>query len=153
MPLHRSPERSSLPTSPISEELFTPSNTDSSASGHLQGQQDAYELQQFERRGAEKAATSGGFRGTDSNPGLRDTAAEQWRSAGPQEKEVLLSYTAEEEAVVLRKLDRHLVLFLAILYMLSFLDRSSKVSVTTRSERLNQLQTSAMRRSPALLTI
>ena len=36
------------------------------------------------------------------------------------------AYTPEEERVVVRKLDRRLVLFLALLYMLSFLDRSSK---------------------------
>ena len=36
------------------------------------------------------------------------------------------AYTPEEEKVVVRKLDRRLVLFLALLYMLSFLDRSSK---------------------------
>ena len=36
------------------------------------------------------------------------------------------AYTAEEERVVVRKLDCRLVLFLALLYMLSFLDRSSK---------------------------
>lgn len=35
-------------------------------------------------------------------------------------------YTTTEEKVVLRKLDKNLVFFLAILYMLSFLDRSSK---------------------------
>ncbi|ROW09392.1 hypothetical protein VMCG_02623 [Cytospora schulzeri] len=34
-------------------------------------------------------------------------------------------YTAEEEQVVVRKLDRRLVLFVALLYMLSFLDRSN----------------------------
>lgn len=34
-------------------------------------------------------------------------------------------YTDEEEAAVIRKLDRKLVLFLAFLYMLSFLDRSN----------------------------
>ena len=34
-------------------------------------------------------------------------------------------YTDEEEAAVVRKLDRKLVLFLAFLYMLSFLDRSN----------------------------
>lgn len=38
------------------------------------------------------------------------------------------SFTADEERVVVRKLDRHLVLFIAFLYMLSFLDRSSKFS-------------------------
>ena len=36
------------------------------------------------------------------------------------------SYTPKEERVVVRKLDRRLVLLLAFLYMLSFLDRSSK---------------------------
>lgn len=35
-------------------------------------------------------------------------------------------YTAEEEKEVVKKLDKRLVLFLALLYMLSFLDRSSK---------------------------
>ena len=35
-------------------------------------------------------------------------------------------YTPDEERSVVRKLDRHLVLFVAFLYMLSFLDRSSK---------------------------
>lgn len=34
-------------------------------------------------------------------------------------------YTAEEERAVVRKFDRRLVLFVALLYMLSFLDRSS----------------------------
>jgi MFS family permease len=36
------------------------------------------------------------------------------------------SYTAEEERTVIKKFDRRLVLFMALLYMLSFLDRSSK---------------------------
>ena len=35
------------------------------------------------------------------------------------------SYTPDEERKVVKKLDQHLVLFLAMLYMLSFLDRSS----------------------------
>jgi hypothetical protein len=38
------------------------------------------------------------------------------------------SYTTEEEQVITRKLDRRLVLFMALLYMLSFLDRSSQTS-------------------------
>ena len=36
-----------------------------------------------------------------------------------------LLFTKEETKAIVRKLDRYLVLFLAILYMLSFLDRSS----------------------------
>jgi hypothetical protein len=35
-------------------------------------------------------------------------------------------YTPDEERAVVRKFDRKLVLFVALLYMLSFLDRSSK---------------------------
>lgn len=34
-------------------------------------------------------------------------------------------YSSKEEQTVLRKFDRHLVLFIALLYMLGFLDRSS----------------------------
>lgn len=36
-----------------------------------------------------------------------------------------LAYTAEEERAVVRKFDRRLVLFVALLYMMSFLDRSN----------------------------
>ena len=36
------------------------------------------------------------------------------------------TFTADEEKAVVRKLDRRLVLFIAFLYMLSFLDRSSE---------------------------
>lgn len=39
-------------------------------------------------------------------------------------------YTAEEEKEVVKRLDKRLVLFLALLYMLSFLDRSSKYSLS-----------------------
>jgi hypothetical protein len=35
-------------------------------------------------------------------------------------------YTPDEDRVVLRKLDRRLVAFMALLYCLSFLDRSSE---------------------------
>lgn len=40
--------------------------------------------------------------------------------------ETLKPYTTDEEKAVVRKLDRRLVLFIAFLYMLSFLDRSSE---------------------------
>lgn len=36
------------------------------------------------------------------------------------------SFTVDEEKAIVKKLDRHLVLFIAFIYMLSFLDRSSK---------------------------
>lgn len=37
----------------------------------------------------------------------------------------VMSYTPQEEKAVIKKFDRHLVLFIAFLYMLGFLDRSS----------------------------
>ena len=56
------------------------------------------------------------------------------------------SYTAEEEAEVVRKFDRKLVLFVALLYMLSFLDRSSTspiLSLPTRCSPASHLLCSA----------
>ena len=44
-------------------------------------------------------------------------------------------YTSEEERAVVRKLDRRLVLFLALLYLLSFVDRSSKIQAILPLER------------------
>lgn len=50
-------------------------------------------------------------------------------NAEQEEAEDSSNYTAEEERAVVRKLDRHLVLFLALLYLLAFLDRSSTCPV------------------------
>lgn len=46
--------------------------------------------------------------------------------AEDDETESFKRFTPDEEKTVVRKLDRHLVLFVAFLYMLSFLDRSSE---------------------------
>ena len=48
-----------------------------------------------------------------------------YKSCQPVEASVF--YTQAEEASVIRSFDRRLVLFIALLYMLSFLDRSSKL--------------------------
>ena len=45
-------------------------------------------------------------------------------------------YTPDEERAVVRKFDRKLVLFVALLYMLSFLDRSSKSSLLSSTSAL-----------------
>lgn len=39
-------------------------------------------------------------------------------------------FTPDEEAAILKKFDRRLVLFIALLYMLSFLDRSSGLNLS-----------------------
>ena len=45
-------------------------------------------------------------------------------------------FTVDEEKAVVRKLDRRLVLFIAFLYMLSFLDRSSEYKRIYRKIRV-----------------
>lgn len=47
------------------------------------------------------------------------------RSAGQSSQQDFELYTPDEEKAVVKKFDRRLVLFIALLYMLSFLDRSS----------------------------
>lgn len=54
-----------------------------------------------------------------------DKSSEEFEIGGDLENDQNLVYTAEEERTVVRKFDRRLVLFVALLYMLSFLDRSS----------------------------
>ena len=62
-----------------------------------------------------------------SDSSLQSTAnSDQDSSEHARTERNIKSFTADEEKVVIRKLDYHLVLFIALLYMLSFLDRSSK---------------------------
>ncbi|KAL8965447.1 MAG: hypothetical protein Q9183_003849 [Haloplaca sp. 2 TL-2023] len=58
------------------------------------------------------------------------SAEKNYSDTGDSEPEAQLSpgqqsYTAQEEKAVTKKLDRHLVLFIAFLYLLGFLDRSN----------------------------
>ena len=53
------------------------------------------------------------------------------RSDGTEQS--FLLYTPDEEQSVIAKFDRRLVLFIALLYMLSFLDRSSRFIAFTQS--------------------
>ena len=57
---------------------------------------------------------------------------ESWEHANDEDIKSSREFTVEEENVVIRKLDRHLVLFIAFLYMLSFLDRSSESNLDLR---------------------
>ena len=72
-------------------------------------------------------------RGSDVEKGSAaddDELEEGYRDAGPRRGSAstvhsFQLYTPDEERAVVRKFDRKLVLFVALLYMLSFLDRSS----------------------------
>jgi hypothetical protein len=54
-------------------------------------------------------------------------------------------YTPDEERAVVRKFDRKLVLFVALLYMLSFLDRSSNSFPSSLLTESNYIQILEMR--------
>jgi hypothetical protein len=61
----------------------------------------------------------------DDEEGVFDGHQRQRRRASVSTVQSYQLYTPDEERAVIRKFDRKLVLFVALLYMLSFLDRSS----------------------------
>ena len=61
-----------------------------------------------------------------SNTSLSEDDHPERSSPGSVNDEACQTYSAKEERAVVKKLDNRLVLFLAILYLFSFLDRSSK---------------------------
>lgn len=58
-------------------------------------------------------------------------------SAGRSRGRQRLRYTPDEERTVVRKFDRKLVVFMAVLYLLSFLDRSSTSIPSPSSSHLH----------------
>jgi hypothetical protein len=67
----------------------------------------------------------------DAEGGEDDEGEEEYEDSGRRRRASVSTvqsyqlYTPDEERAVVRKFDRKLVLFVALLYMLSFLDRSS----------------------------
>lgn len=74
----------------------------------------------MERRDPEKA------REDNDESDCEDSATKRRRRGSADTTQSFMLYTPDEEKTVIRKFDRRLVLFVALLYMLSFLDRSSK---------------------------
>ena len=95
----------------------------------LEEEEGAVELEHLEKDKSAGFARGSNSLESESNSDFGDPEAEQWLHTGSQEKEELRLYSSVEESSVLKKLDRHLVLFLAVLYMLSFLDRSSMLGL------------------------
>ena len=73
----------------------------------------------------------------DEDDHLDEIHVDKGRRGSTSTTHSFMLYTPDEERTVIRKLDRRLVLFVAFLYMLSFLDRSS----------MSGFSPSAMRRS------
>jgi hypothetical protein len=89
----------------------------------LRGGGDTVELRRL--RNSSEKHNQRGSRDHEESSSEDDSEKEHIRPVkrvGSRSKE----YTNEEEQAIVRKLDRRLTLFIALLYMLSFLDRSSK---------------------------
>ena len=82
---------------------------------------EGYELKEI-RRDEQNAATSSGAERYDSD---NDSQEEDEDGDHALLRRRTFTYTPMEEATVKRKLDRNLVVFVAFLYMLSFLDRGN----------------------------
>ncbi|EGZ73553.1 MFS general substrate transporter [Neurospora tetrasperma FGSC 2509] len=85
------------------------------------GEEEAYELTSTKKKPKGKRKKGNRRRGTSKFPDLDDESVSTTTSG----KSFQLRYTPEEEREVVKKFDRKLVLFVALLYMLSFLDRSN----------------------------
>ena len=85
----------------------------------------------FELKDLTRNDEPSGFQGSNYHHEYHNANTDEEKPSRPRrsKKARFLLYTPEEERAVLRKLDTRLVLFMALLYMLSFLDRSSKYSV------------------------
>ena len=83
---------------------------------HEQGDPD----ENFELRKLTRNYNDSGHLGPTFGPELEDSHSDE-----EEKRPSFMLYSPDEEESVIRKFDRRLVLFVALLYMLSFLDRSS----------------------------
>ncbi|KAF2736110.1 MFS general substrate transporter [Polyplosphaeria fusca] len=126
-PIRKPHESSSHSTDDASTRL-TPSDDDSDDDIPMIGGSNAYELQPISSNGKKKRQTlhppESQLDGADASllPSPSRFSERRLSMDSVQSYEL---YTPDEERVVLKKLDRRLVLFMALLYMLSFLDRSN----------------------------
>ncbi len=91
--------------------------------------QDPIELQTLLRKAPEDGSSGSTTRGgVDDDDSSSDASDDAEYHTGPLSRVTSQSksYTVNEEKTVIRKFDRRLVLFMALLYLLSFLDRSSQ---------------------------
>ena len=88
------------------------------------------------------------FEDSHSDDEEKFTSLPRSRRASTSTLHSFMLYTPDEERSVIRKFDRRLVLFVALLYMLSFLDRSSKSLRPIHSSVLTSGKISEMRGLP-----
>jgi hypothetical protein len=115
-----SPRRTPAPTETTPESGADASDVESISA--LRGDGHTFELRKI-RNSSEKGSHHGSFDQEEASS-EDDSEKEDFRPVrrvGSRSRE----YTHAEEQAIVRKFDRRLTLFIALLYMLSFLDRSS----------------------------
>ena len=115
----------------------------------LNGKAESFRQLHDDSHGSDGEGEGGGDDDDDDEP-----HADKIRRGSASTTQSFMLYTPDEERAVIRKFDRKLVLFVAFLYMLSFLDRSSSPPRPAKGGApADCSQTSAMRGSLACTTI
>ena len=92
------------------------------------GREEDYELRDLSHVTASKIAREDDFdiiSNDNTSEDGKDFNLRKTRRASASTVHSFMLYTPDEEKAVIKRFDRRLVLFVALLYMLSFLDRSS----------------------------
>jgi hypothetical protein len=132
-PLLPSTETSPSSSSPTNTRLTPNSNSDDDDTDSDLELQESGESYQMRSRGEKGAGyDSDDFEGV----GYADDFLERRRASVSTVQSYQL-YTPDEERAVVKKFDRRLVLFVALLYMLSFLDRSSMFLVFNHTDSMS----------------
>lgn len=133
------PAESSPDSSSTSNPRYTPDpgSEDSDESDLELGEGELHESFRLRSRPKEKSGKTEGVQDADSDNDEDDNnayvvgyRAGTGRRGSMSTVQSYQLYTPDEERAVVRKFDRRLVLFVALLYMLSFLDRSSMLFPT-----------------------
>lgn len=125
---HMPPPEFSPDSSSLSNARLTPDSDSDDSDMEMSELGESYKLQ---RRESDPEKVWNGDGGEEEDEGEEE---EEYEDSGRRRRTSVSTvqsyqlYTPDEERAVVRKFDRKLVLFVALLYMLSFLDRSSTAS-------------------------
>ncbi|KAI6815869.1 MFS general substrate transporter [Hortaea werneckii] len=117
------PESSGSSSAHVGSDRYTPEEGSDDDELEDLEESEGYELKRLNKSGPKRRSTVEDAIGDDDHDDVEDEVpATRRRTASVASFEL---YTPDEEHRVRRKLDTHLVLFVAMLYMMSFLDRSN----------------------------
>ncbi|KAI7660031.1 MFS general substrate transporter [Hortaea werneckii] len=117
------PESSGSSSAQVGSNRYTPEEGSDDDELEDLEESEGYELKRLKKSGSKRGSTVEDAIGDDDHDDDEDEVpATRRRTASVASFEL---YTPDEEHRVRRKLDTHLVLFVAMLYMMSFLDRSN----------------------------